>query len=264
MVLLMITPVAVLAILYQTVACFHMFDKRPVAGVPLTPVHATSPGHSVVSLAVLALATLNLPALGLRLVFAQQATTLQALLILKNLLCCVNSLSIMVTKTTDNSVSNFITRITGVATQEGALGQADAGDFYSHSREDIQDKLMDLAKLIDEQAAATKTLSFQRSVLAAQKGVFIGIMELDAHALREGFQAFDSNHDGKLSSHELEVMMKSVAGVIEPQEIARFIQDCDKNGDGMVDYKEFASRIISDTRIRSTILKLGPRASRLV
>ena len=59
--------------------------------------------------------------------------------------------------------------------------------------------------------------------------------------LKKAFQIFDENGDGFISPEELEHMVNILSGVkMGKEEVHELIRVADTNGDGKIDYKEFA------------------------
>ena len=59
-------------------------------------------------------------------------------------------------------------------------------------------------------------------------------------ALIEAFRKFDRDGNGKISKHELKYVMKMKVVELNDQEIQALIQEADIDGDGYIDYQEFA------------------------
>ena len=59
-------------------------------------------------------------------------------------------------------------------------------------------------------------------------------------ALIEAFRKFDRDGNGKISKHELKYVMKMKGVELNDQEIQALIQEADIDGDGYIDYQEFA------------------------
>ncbi|TKY47408.1 Polcalcin Che a 3 [Spatholobus suberectus] len=52
------------------------------------------------------------------------------------------------------------------------------------------------------------------------------------------FKRFDSNGDGKISSHELGDALQTL-GSVTPDEVQRMMAEIDTDGDGFISYEEF-------------------------
>ncbi|RLN94626.1 hypothetical protein BBJ28_00012142 [Nothophytophthora sp. Chile5] len=66
--------------------------------------------------------------------------------------------------------------------------------------------------------------------------------ELTSGDLKAAFDIFDENHDGFISSAELEHMLHLLSKKsVSSDEIRKLIQAADKNGDGKIDYDEFCA-----------------------
>jgi len=256
-VMLILLSVAVLSVLVQTLLAFQVLDlPSRIAPDHQSPWLFTLGGRSL-----LCALALDIPFLVLRLaVAAQTASMMQALFILKNTICCVNKLSIAVTGQSHNAVSASLAQFAGMSGQ-AAIEQTSSADITADSPEDIREKVEDLTRLIEDQTLAAKCLTFQRAILGAQGSILVGVTDLDAVALKEGFEAFDDNHDGTLSYTEVKIMMRAVANVIDESKIERFMLEADTNKDGKIGYEEFAARIVRDPWVRSQVLQNRPRVS---
>ena len=66
-------------------------------------------------------------------------------------------------------------------------------------------------------------------------------------ALIEAFRKFDRDGNGKISSYELKYVMKMKGMELNDQEIQTLIQEADTDGDGYIDYQEFARIMMEQT-----------------
>jgi len=57
--------------------------------------------------------------------------------------------------------------------------------------------------------------------------------------LREVFNLFDKNGDGKISAVELAEVMKQLGEDLSEEDVQNMIKEGDRNGDGEIDYEEF-------------------------
>ncbi|XP_027940850.1 probable calcium-binding protein CML23 [Vigna unguiculata] len=58
--------------------------------------------------------------------------------------------------------------------------------------------------------------------------------------VRQIFNKFDKNGDGKISITELRDMLSTLGSKTTKEELKRMMEELDKNGDGFIDLKEFA------------------------
>ncbi|KAJ3380852.1 calmodulin-like 3 [Entophlyctis sp. JEL0112] len=109
-------------------------------------------------------------------------------------------------------------------------------------------------------AASLKSLGYSSSEsevsaliaeAADQKGSvsFAAFMALAARSFRdiqaeeemkEAFRIFDKNHDGFITHDELKVTMAAQGDVLSDEDIDELIKECDVDGDGKLNYEEFA------------------------
>ncbi|KAL9685367.1 hypothetical protein QQ045_022817 [Rhodiola kirilowii] len=67
------------------------------------------------------------------------------------------------------------------------------------------------------------------------------IKEVDAEGeLREAFKVFDKNQDGFISPNELKHVMANLGEKLTDKEAEQMIREADLDGDGLVNYDEFA------------------------
>jgi len=63
--------------------------------------------------------------------------------------------------------------------------------------------------------------------------------------LRAAFNAFDKDSSGKLSAAEIRNMILNMGERIDEDELDELMLEVDKNGDGTVDYSEFANMVMT-------------------
>ncbi|XP_024867035.1 calmodulin-alpha isoform X1 [Temnothorax americanus] len=63
--------------------------------------------------------------------------------------------------------------------------------------------------------------------------------------LREAFRVFDKNNDGLISSKELRHVMTNLGEKLSEEEVDDMIKEADLDGDGMVNYEDFVSILLS-------------------
>merc|ERR1712039_1013396 len=253
----MLLPLSMLSVLVQALLAFQLLDRPS----KVAPEQKSSWLLSLGGRSLLVALSLDLPFLFVRLwAAAQTASMMQALLILKNAVCCLNKLSVAATDNSHNGISASLAQFAGMS-GHAAVQQTSSADIHADSPEDIREKVADLTKLIEDQTLAAKCLTFQRAILGAQGSILVGVTDLDAVALKEGFEAFDDNHDGTLSYNEVRLMMKAVANIIDEHQVERFVREADTNNDGKIEYEEFATRIVRDPWVRSQVLEKRPKVT---
>lgn len=66
-----------------------------------------------------------------------------------------------------------------------------------------------------------------------------GLQEMGVGDLKEAFELFDKNHDGKISSDELGCVLRSLGLEYKQEEVDEMIKNADTNENGSVEYDEF-------------------------
>ncbi|WVQ79106.1 calmodulin [Cryptococcus sp. DSM 104549] len=78
--------------------------------------------------------------------------------------------------------------------------------------------------------------------------------------IREAFKVFDKNNDGHISAAELKHVMTNLGEKLTDAEISEMIREADKDGDGMIDYNEFVTMMISKVSLKSARVRDRPLA----
>ncbi|KAG5064284.1 hypothetical protein JHK85_005467 [Glycine max] len=65
-------------------------------------------------------------------------------------------------------------------------------------------------------------------------------VEYEGYLVRQIFNKFDKNGDGKISVTELKDMLAALGSKTTDEELKRMMEELDQNGDGFIDLKEFA------------------------
>jgi calmodulin len=63
--------------------------------------------------------------------------------------------------------------------------------------------------------------------------------------LKEAFKIFDKDGNGFISAAELRHVMTNLGEKLTDEEVDQMIKEADTNGDGQVDYNEFARMMVS-------------------
>ena len=63
--------------------------------------------------------------------------------------------------------------------------------------------------------------------------------------LRQAFSLFDKNNDGYIDAKELVHCTTTLGQTLSPEEVKAFLEEADLNGDGKLDYVEFAKMMTS-------------------
>lgn len=66
-----------------------------------------------------------------------------------------------------------------------------------------------------------------------------GPTDKDIQELKQAFDMFDKNHDGKISSEELGCVLRTLGHNSSPREVEEMIKNVDTNENGFVEYDEF-------------------------
>jgi len=77
------------------------------------------------------------------------------------------------------------------------------------------------------------------------------ITEANMVELREAFQVFDLNNDGFISHDELSSAMRNFGHLVTKTELDEMIRLVDKDGNGLVDFKEFLELMDSNVVVKN-------------
>ena len=58
--------------------------------------------------------------------------------------------------------------------------------------------------------------------------------------MKEAFEVFDTDNNGFIDAEELKAIMVALGEQVSDEEVQGMIQEADSDGDGMIDYDEFA------------------------
>jgi calmodulin len=73
--------------------------------------------------------------------------------------------------------------------------------------------------------------------------------------LRAAFAVFDSNGDGTISAEEVRRVVREMGEPVTEQDMAHMLSEIDEDGDGMINYAEFAKSVTRE--IRASGFSLG-------
>ncbi|XP_078659449.1 calmodulin-alpha-like isoform X2 [Branchiostoma floridae x Branchiostoma belcheri] len=113
-----------------------------------------------------------------------------------------------------------------------------------------EQELQDMVRSVDQDGNGT--IDFNEFLQMMQKAMK---SDVDSEAeLKEAFRVFDKDGNGFISSEELRHVMTNLGEKLTDEEVEEMIDAADINGDGQIDYEEFA--IMVDIK---NILKNDPR-----
>ena len=96
-------------------------------------------------------------------------------------------------------------------------------------------QLQDMVAEVDVDRSGTIDFSEFLSLMSRE------LKDADAEEeVREAFAVFDKNNDGKISAEELQLVMAKLGEQLSPEEVQEMIREADLDGDGSIDYAEFA------------------------
>jgi len=76
------------------------------------------------------------------------------------------------------------------------------------------------------------------------------ITEENFTELKEAFSGFDTNNDGFISKEELQDAMSNFGHIVSSKELDEMIKLVDKDGNGLVDFKEFLNLMESNCLVQ--------------
>lgn len=62
----------------------------------------------------------------------------------------------------------------------------------------------------------------------------------EGFTMKEAFEVFDTDNNGFIDAEELKAIMVALGEQVSDEEVQGMIQEADSDGDGMIDYDEFA------------------------
>ena len=79
-----------------------------------------------------------------------------------------------------------------------------------------------------------------------QSGSPIYLSMAQFQELRQAFRLFDKNNDGYIDAKELVHCTTTLGQKLSPEEVKAFLEEADLDGDGKLNYMEFAKMMTSD------------------
>ena len=73
--------------------------------------------------------------------------------------------------------------------------------------------------------------------------------------LRQAFRLFDKNNDGYIDAKELVHCTTTLGQKLSPEEVKAFLEEADLDGDGKLNYMEFAKMMTSDDWVGNENIK---------
>lgn len=112
-------------------------------------------------------------------------------------------------------------------------------------------KISEFRRIQNRPASANCIVGFEEFVVAYDMSLRVAPAAIDAPFLRSAFQTFDADSDGSLDSTELHMALERFSSVVDKEQCEIWVSEMDTNGDGRVDYEEFANRILRNNLTRS-------------
>ncbi|GAB2294649.1 hypothetical protein Dimus_028845 [Dionaea muscipula] len=126
----------------------------------------------------------------------------------------------------------------GYITIEELAGMIRSLDPYPKP-EELEDMIVEVDAYGDGTVKFTEFLTFM-----ARKN-----QETDAEEeLREAFQVFDKDQNGYISPNELKHVMVNLGEKLTDEEAEQMIKEADSDGDGLVNYDDFAKMMMAISR----------------
>ena len=142
-------------------------------------------------------------------------------------------------------------RLQGFSPKKGGKSRPDSGELMRANRE--EEKAM----------AASMGLSVEQMMaLEAAEAEADTEDALSSKVYLEAFKRFDQDGSGDLSPDELRAVLASLDDELPEAEIERIIAEADADGDGSIDYHEFANMMQARKRLLFMASKLGEITSK--
>ncbi|XP_049873796.1 calmodulin-A-like isoform X3 [Pectinophora gossypiella] len=125
--------------------------------------------------------------------------------------------------------------------EDGTITMAELGVVMrSLGQRPSETELRDMVKEVDQDGNGTIEFNEFLQMMSKKMRGADGEDEL-----REAFRVFDKNNDGLISSVELRHVMTNLGERLSEEEVDDMIREADLDGDGMVNYDEFVTKLTS-------------------
>ncbi|KAH8925291.1 calmodulin [Atractiella rhizophila] len=120
---------------------------------------------------------------------------------------------------------------------DGTISTAELGDVMKALNQGATDsQLKEMINEIDQNKDGT--IDFDEFLaMISRDSIAAGDREKE---LRETFKVFDADGNGYITKAEIESVMKKLGDQLSSEQLDEMLKEADTNGDGKIDYNEFA------------------------